>query len=215
MRENRDSIQARRAYAELLRHFIAGRLTNDEYEDRLDELFKMHGRDRACEDIFAAVWHLYDDLSVHRMDGRHAIGKALRRRIAGWIVFLRSELPYTPPTLDPSKLPKRFSHSPSWPVRIVACVAGVTAFAGPGALLYGVVSAGVWIGIGTFALICIGVLVLIAEIDGRGLSLDDAVYQAAFGSGEQSSWPFDSLEQRAQVAANPTMLSGRSREVVS
>lgn len=82
---------ARRAYAEVLRHFAAGRLTTDQYETAASRIERQHGYDKAVMAIFGAVWECYDDLVVHRLIGGYRLTAHHRRYIAQAILFLRSD----------------------------------------------------------------------------------------------------------------------------
>jgi hypothetical protein len=83
----------RKLLAEELRHFVAGQMTNDEFEDRAFEIIK-GSRDIALWEIMKEAGCLSDDTHNHRLRGRHAIGKDGRHQISRWIVFLYSNLEY-------------------------------------------------------------------------------------------------------------------------
>lgn len=83
--------QSRRRYAEVLRHFAAGHLTNREYEDASNPL--RSSGDRGIAEVYFAVWFTYDDLKTHRLAGAHRLTDESRRKIARSIVFLHSDLP--------------------------------------------------------------------------------------------------------------------------
>jgi len=82
--------QARHAYAEVLRHFAAGRLTTDQYENALVEIERRYGTDAAIRRIFDVVWLCYDDLITHRMIGGHRLNTQARRYVAQAVLFLRA-----------------------------------------------------------------------------------------------------------------------------
>lgn len=85
---DRDS---RRKLAELLRHFAAGLITNDEFEDRRPS----GSKDLAVRQILhEGAWFLYDDLHEHRLTGRYRLNTKNRESIARWILFLETDLPY-------------------------------------------------------------------------------------------------------------------------
>lgn len=87
------NIPARRAYAELLRHFASGRVTNFEFEEQGEQIERTFGADAAVNVIDAAAWYLYDDLKEHRLgEGGRDVSET-RREIGRWILFLRSDLP--------------------------------------------------------------------------------------------------------------------------
>lgn len=84
-------------YAELLREFMAGKWTTDQYEDRYYAIMK--GReDPACSAIFDVVWHFYSDLIPHKMRGSHRLSPEVRKMVSRWVLFLRSDSPID--TLD-------------------------------------------------------------------------------------------------------------------
>ena len=86
---------ARRAYAQLLRQFISGRMTNFEYESRFYKVYNTYGDDRGVSAVYDAASHLYCDFTRHRMtDANRALTPEFRRTIARWVLFLRTnELP--------------------------------------------------------------------------------------------------------------------------
>ena len=82
-------------YAELLRHFAAGILTNDEYETAFFALDERRGvRDRAIDAVFGAMWLTYDDFRTHRLRGKWALDRPARRNVARAVAFLYSDEPY-------------------------------------------------------------------------------------------------------------------------
>lgn len=89
----------RRQYAQLLRHFAAGRLTNFAYEDRADDIMGTYRSDEGRADpalwaIYQQVWFMYDDLHTHRLAGRYALSRKTRREVARWILFLYTDDEY-------------------------------------------------------------------------------------------------------------------------
>jgi hypothetical protein len=86
---------ARNKFAELLRHFVAGNLTNFEYEDTADRILKNAAReDRSLWAIHSRVWFFYSDVREHRLRDRHALTDEGRSAVARWILFLYSDLEY-------------------------------------------------------------------------------------------------------------------------
>ena len=83
------SLESRKAYASLLREFLAGCVTNDEYEDRTADIERRYGRDSAVGAVFHQVWFLYDDLSEHTLTGKHRPTREQRRFVARCVLFLR------------------------------------------------------------------------------------------------------------------------------
>lgn len=81
---------SRDALAELARHFVAGRITNRELEDRLPR-----SGDCAIREIWwNALWGLYDDFHKHRLVGRYYIPRESRPDLARCILFLKTDLEY-------------------------------------------------------------------------------------------------------------------------
>ncbi len=75
--------------AEALRHYVAGRITNDDLAD-----VEIDWRDRGAIAIYEMSWSLYDDAYEHRAIEKNYIEKAYRRDIARWIAFLYSNEEY-------------------------------------------------------------------------------------------------------------------------
>lgn len=180
----------RRRYAELLRHFAAGRLTNDEYEDRYGEITR-EGEDEAMRDVFVAMWHCYDDLRTHRLDGGHTLSKQERRRVAHWILFLRSDatLADVPGKRSARRIELTLVFAPmlalvgwlatrliGWKIASVAC-----------ALVGAVIYFSYWI---------------------RGASLNPAVYRAAYSTDGDKFWPFASRADLDSARRSPCYLCG-------
>lgn len=88
--------QIRDRYAELLRHFAAGRLTNDQYEDASD--WCLESPDPALRALWRAMWSTCDDLHEHRLTGEYELSRDGRATVARMVLFLRSDLPYEWPT---------------------------------------------------------------------------------------------------------------------
>ena len=83
--------------AELLRHFAAGLLTNDEIEDRLHPIISRPFDIRTDPALWAVrtrAWFLYDDTRCHRLRGKWELAPEARQEICRWIVFLYSNLEY-------------------------------------------------------------------------------------------------------------------------
>ncbi len=83
---------ARKLYAELVRHFLAGRMTNHEYEDTCDSI--LNQGDEAVGQVYDKLWNEYCDFREHRMGRKHGMPREGRRVAARWIMFLRSGRPY-------------------------------------------------------------------------------------------------------------------------
>ncbi|MGE0176820.1 MAG: hypothetical protein AB7R63_07175 [Phycisphaerales bacterium] len=179
---------ARRAYAELLRQFASGRMTNHAYEDRRDDIFAQFGLDSAIDAIDGALWHTYCDLREHRWRG----GVMPRALIARWVVFLHGDE-------EMGRLPRAgFVPYLGW------IVLGVFAFAGLGsvvALVVGTTALGLALGaasIGAYGLLWL-----------TGISVAPRAGAAAFVRDPDDFWPFPSQEARARALRRPLLLSGR------
>ncbi len=85
--------QARRELALLSRRFLAGRITNQEFDDKGDAL-ALEAEDEAIFRIFYEIWLLYDDFRIQRFGTEIIFGKPERRVIARWILFLQNELEF-------------------------------------------------------------------------------------------------------------------------
>lgn len=82
---------ARDNLAEAIRHLASGRITNDQYEDRLP----WSSIDPAVWEIHrSGAWRLYSDLSEYHLQGRHRLQRRTRREVARWILFLKSDQEY-------------------------------------------------------------------------------------------------------------------------
>lgn len=93
----------RDASAELLHHFAARVIANDEYEARADRIIQDGDDDPALWNVWLGSWPLYDDVRTHRLRGRWALPRSGRRQIARWILFLYSDREYewpNPPIRD-------------------------------------------------------------------------------------------------------------------
>lgn len=84
---------ARTALAELLRHFVAGLVTNDEFEDRAPR----RSPDAAVAAIRGNAWYLYDDLREYRLAGIDKLPSGVRSAVARWVLFLGTDLEYEYP----------------------------------------------------------------------------------------------------------------------
>lgn len=89
---------SRRLAAEMLRQFAAGRLTNDEFQDRWPRSL-----DPAVTVVRDAAWFLYSDLREYRLAGPHRLSRHVRRQVVRWVLFLHSELPYEWPIVSPAQ----------------------------------------------------------------------------------------------------------------
>lgn len=94
---------SRRRLAVALRRYVAGRISNDAFEDT-----DVDRRDPAIAAVQGGAWSLYSDMEEHYARGPHAVRGECRRRVARWVLFLRSEREYLWPEYD-------FYQTASWP----------------------------------------------------------------------------------------------------
>jgi hypothetical protein len=81
---------SRRTAGELLRHLVAGQITNDEFEDRMPQ----KSPDPAIGEIFFAGWSLYSDQREYRLVGKHRVSSETRHLTARAVLFLQTDLEY-------------------------------------------------------------------------------------------------------------------------
>ncbi len=87
---------ARDLLAEQLRHFVAKRTTNFEFNDAA---FDVQTNDAGVRAVREAAWLLYDDLHQHKLTEEWSIEGKERREVARWILFLKSDLEYEWPVM--------------------------------------------------------------------------------------------------------------------
>jgi hypothetical protein len=88
--------ESRRSLAELLRHLVAGLITNDEFENQRPR----GSHDLAVRQVFEeGAWFLYDDTCEHRLIGRRRLATRDRQNVARWILFLETDLTYEWPVV--------------------------------------------------------------------------------------------------------------------
>ncbi|MFO0585761.1 MAG: hypothetical protein U0229_26055 [Anaeromyxobacter sp.] len=85
---------ARDKAAELIGKLAACAITNDEFDDAYPR-----SRDRAVNAVYVWVWHFYDDLHEHRLEGRFALSPEAVDGFDRCITFLKSEHAYRWPPL--------------------------------------------------------------------------------------------------------------------
>jgi hypothetical protein len=83
---------ARNNLAEAARALLAGRITNDAFEERVPS----SDDPAVSETFYMAFWQLYD-CATHRLVGRRRVPSATRRELARVILFLKSDQPYAWP----------------------------------------------------------------------------------------------------------------------
>ena len=83
-------IEARNKFAELLHQFIAGRIENFDFENRVP-----NSEDPAINEIWWQTgWPLYDDFKTHKLSGEWRIPNQYRRELAQAILFLKTNKEY-------------------------------------------------------------------------------------------------------------------------
>lgn len=86
---------ARDQFAELLRHFAAGNLTNHDYDAAADHIVcDANRKDRSLWAIYSRVWFFYSDVRQHCLREEYKLTDEGRRAVARWILFLYSDLEY-------------------------------------------------------------------------------------------------------------------------
>ena len=78
---------ARDIAADVLRNFMEGSVSNEEYERR----YPKSKRDPALWEIYVQVWFFYSDLKTHTLTGKHALNEEHRAFVERCILFLKSD----------------------------------------------------------------------------------------------------------------------------
>lgn len=82
--------KARGIAADVLREFMEGSISNDDYERRYP---KSKG-DPALWEIYVQVWFFYSDLKTHALTSKYALNPERRAFIERCILFLRSDVEF-------------------------------------------------------------------------------------------------------------------------
>jgi hypothetical protein len=99
---------ARKQAAEAIRHFVSGQITSDEFLRR----YPSSNRDPVIWALDDTVWCLYDDIVTHKLTGKYALPKEVKKQVARWLMFLYSDEEYLWPRIG---RPGFRSHSePLW-----------------------------------------------------------------------------------------------------
>src|SRR4030095_14550474 len=99
--------RARRQAAEVIRHFLAGRITNEQFEDRYPS-----SKDPVIWALDDTLWNFYDDFEEHTLSGKHAVPEELKRQMSRWLLFLYTEDEYCWPNISAPGM--RPYYRPSW-----------------------------------------------------------------------------------------------------
>lgn len=89
--------KARDEFAQLLRHFVAGRVLNFDFDKHVfkSDWYKTWSvKDRVLEEVFDQMWFFYCEVRKHYLSGESALTKEDRRIVARHILFLHSDLEY-------------------------------------------------------------------------------------------------------------------------
>ena len=98
---------SRSRLAEALRHYVTGRITNDQLDG-----VEVDWRDRGAVAVQQMAWRLYDDLSVHYVEDRLPPHSEGRTAVARWILFLHSGEEYLWPDYS-------FIQIVNWPMNLL------------------------------------------------------------------------------------------------
>jgi hypothetical protein len=87
--------QHRRLLRSDLQALVTGRMTTQAFDERIEEIYSV-SCDVAVREIATFGWSLYSDDAIfaHRLRGRHAVDRVVRRLAARAVLFLRTDLEY-------------------------------------------------------------------------------------------------------------------------
>lgn len=80
---------ARDEYAELLKHYSAGFLTQRDYVYASARIFN-GSFDGSLMAVFRHVWGISDDLCAHHRTANHRLQRKAGRKVSRWIAYLQS-----------------------------------------------------------------------------------------------------------------------------
>lgn len=199
-----DARETRNAYAELLRQFASGRMTNFEYERRYDRLVAASdSMDPAVDSIYSAAWYLYCDLREHRLTSpKYRLPRKWRRLIAKWVLYLYSDLEHMP---EESSARQKFYLSSR------ACLTII--------MTLGICGGAVGITAGLVSLTAAGWLFTVSVVVFAALVIWD--YSGYLGVANEivpsidceAPWPFPSIESYRAALESPKYLIGASHSV--
>ena len=87
--------EARNQMAELLRHFISGQITNENFEENTP-----NSKDPIITAIWNSIWLFYDDFKEHKLKGEWALPKETKNIMARWVMFLHTNEEYSWPSFS-------------------------------------------------------------------------------------------------------------------
>jgi len=105
--------KSRNFAAEVLREFVDGNITNDEFTSR----FPVDDRDPALRAIRECVWLHYSDVREHRLTGKDALNSEARQLLERCLLFLTTGLKF------------------EWPVPVVSLKHGLLRLVGLGSFV--------------------------------------------------------------------------------
>ena len=101
-------LDRRKKLATHLRRFVAGQITNDEFEEllmndvtygHLPEYYYLTKEctndDPVIRPMVEMAWGLYDDTRNHTLTGTYTLNSYARKQIARYVLFLTSDQPFT------------------------------------------------------------------------------------------------------------------------
>lgn len=78
---------ARNIGASVLREFMKGSISNEEYETR----YPRSDNDPALWEIYFQIWFLYSDIKEHKLTDKHTLNVEQSAFVERCILFLRSD----------------------------------------------------------------------------------------------------------------------------
>ncbi len=91
--------EARNKLAEQIRYFLSCLTDNFQFDD---EIFKIETDDVAVTEIRNQMWHTYDDVLSHKLEGRKALNEKDIEIVKRFILFLKTDIELEK-VKDPSK----------------------------------------------------------------------------------------------------------------
>ncbi len=82
----------RNLLAENLRHYLSGTITNFEFMDRIEPIYKTD--DKGVRAVESEFWFCYDDLKEHKNVGKRKLPNETEMHIKRFILFLKSDNEY-------------------------------------------------------------------------------------------------------------------------
>lgn len=107
--------------ARVLRAFVAGEITNDDFDDQ----YPVCPADAAILAVYRQVWKFYDDLHEHKLVGGWTPSQQARDLLERCILFLEGDLEYRRPSGLFARLMDVFKDDGLWPFRSVEGLAAV------------------------------------------------------------------------------------------